>query len=154
MWCWVSLFFSPPSDCSSLPSTMTWAPCPHGVRTRGKKCCACHEFWCISVCVVTKPRLPRTLRVNLHKLYQWDRPATTADNRRQRNTYSLQRSMEVYKALPATNSGVCDLSLCRLGVCCLCVCCLGVVSARVVSVWRDFFSTSTDAVWAWCPGHH
>ena len=25
------------SDCSSLPSTMTWAPCPHGVRTRGKK---------------------------------------------------------------------------------------------------------------------
>ena len=24
-------------DCSSLPSTMTWAPCPHGVRTRGKK---------------------------------------------------------------------------------------------------------------------
>ena len=33
----MSLFFSPPSDCSSLPSTMTWAPCPHGVRTRGKK---------------------------------------------------------------------------------------------------------------------
>ena len=32
-----SLFFSPPSDCFSLPSTMTWAPCPHGVRTRGKK---------------------------------------------------------------------------------------------------------------------
>ena len=32
-----TLFFSPPSDCSSLPSTMTWAPCPHGVRTRGKK---------------------------------------------------------------------------------------------------------------------
>ena len=29
--------FSPLSDCSSLPSTMTWAPCPHGVRTRGKK---------------------------------------------------------------------------------------------------------------------
>ena len=27
----------PPSVCSSLPSTMTWAPCPHGVRTRGKK---------------------------------------------------------------------------------------------------------------------
>ena len=37
--CWLSLFFSPPSDCSSLPSTMTWAPCPHGVRTRGKKRC-------------------------------------------------------------------------------------------------------------------
>ena len=37
VWCWVSLFLSPPSDCSSLPSTMTWAPCPHGVRTRGKK---------------------------------------------------------------------------------------------------------------------
>ena len=35
--CCVSLFLSPPSDCSSLPSTMTWAPCPHGVRTRGKK---------------------------------------------------------------------------------------------------------------------
>ena len=34
--CVGSLFFSPPSDCSSLPSTMTWAPCPHGVRTRGK----------------------------------------------------------------------------------------------------------------------
>ena len=33
---WLSLFFSPPSDCSSLPSTMTWAPCPHGVRTRRK----------------------------------------------------------------------------------------------------------------------
>ena len=32
-----SSFLSPPSDCSSLPSTMTWAPCPHGVRTRGKK---------------------------------------------------------------------------------------------------------------------
>ena len=31
-----SLFFSPPSDCSSLPSTMTWAPCPQGVCTRGK----------------------------------------------------------------------------------------------------------------------
>ena len=30
-------FLSPPSVCSSLPSTMTWAPCPHGVRTRGKK---------------------------------------------------------------------------------------------------------------------
>ena len=29
----------------SLPSTMTWAPCPHGVRTRGKKnfpIIACH----------------------------------------------------------------------------------------------------------------
>ena len=37
VWCWVSLFLSPPSDCSSLPSMMTWAPCPHGVRTRGKK---------------------------------------------------------------------------------------------------------------------
>ena len=35
----MSLFFSPPSDCSSLPSTMTCAPCPHGVRTRGKKTC-------------------------------------------------------------------------------------------------------------------
>ena len=33
----LSLFFSPPSDCSFLSSTMTWAPCPHGVRTRGKK---------------------------------------------------------------------------------------------------------------------
>ena len=32
-----SSFLSPPSVCSSLPSTMTWAPCPHGVRTRGKK---------------------------------------------------------------------------------------------------------------------
>ena len=21
-------------------------------------------------------------------------------------------------------------------------------------VYEDFFSTSTDAVWAWCPGHH
>ena len=34
----LSLSFSPPSDCISLPSMMTWAPCPHGVRTRGKKC--------------------------------------------------------------------------------------------------------------------
>ena len=42
-WCWVSLFFSPPSDCSSLPSTMTWTPCPHGVRTRGKTNCASHD---------------------------------------------------------------------------------------------------------------
>ena len=33
----LSLSFSPPSDCSFLPSMMTWAPCPHGVRTRGKK---------------------------------------------------------------------------------------------------------------------
>ena len=33
----LSLSFSPPSDCISLPSMMTWAPCPHGVRTRGKK---------------------------------------------------------------------------------------------------------------------
>ena len=32
-----SLSFSPPSDCVSLPSTMTWAPCPHGVRTLKKK---------------------------------------------------------------------------------------------------------------------
>ena len=32
----LSLSFSPP-DCVSLPSMMTWAPCPHGVRTRGKK---------------------------------------------------------------------------------------------------------------------
>ena len=24
---WLSLFFSPPSDYSFLPSTMTWAPC-------------------------------------------------------------------------------------------------------------------------------
>ena len=32
-----SSFLSPPSVFSSLPSTMTWAPCPHGVRTRGKK---------------------------------------------------------------------------------------------------------------------
>ena len=42
-----SSFLSPPSVFSSLPSTMTWAPCPHGVRTRGKKklCgrkCFCH----------------------------------------------------------------------------------------------------------------
>ena len=29
--------FSPPSDCISFPSMMTWAPCPHGIRTRGKK---------------------------------------------------------------------------------------------------------------------
>ena len=33
----LSLFLSPPSDCISLPSMMTSAPCPHGVRTRGKK---------------------------------------------------------------------------------------------------------------------
>ena len=33
----LSLSFSPPSDCNSLPSMITWAPCPHGVRTRGKK---------------------------------------------------------------------------------------------------------------------
>ena len=33
----LSLSFSPQSDCISLPSMMTWAPCPHGVRTRGKK---------------------------------------------------------------------------------------------------------------------
>ena len=32
----LSLSFSSPSDCISLPSMMTWAPCPHGVRTRGK----------------------------------------------------------------------------------------------------------------------
>ena len=32
-----SLFLSPPSGCLSFPSMMTWAPCPHGVRTRGKK---------------------------------------------------------------------------------------------------------------------
>ena len=32
-----SLSYSPPSDCISPPSMMTWAPCPHGVRTRGKK---------------------------------------------------------------------------------------------------------------------
>ena len=35
--CWVALSSSPPSDCISFPSMMTWAPCPHGVRTRGKK---------------------------------------------------------------------------------------------------------------------
>ena len=44
--CWfllvgLSLPFSPPSDCFSLPSMMTWAPCPHGVRTREKK----GELW-------------------------------------------------------------------------------------------------------------
>ena len=33
----LSLSSSPPSDCISLPSMMTWASCPHGVRTRGKK---------------------------------------------------------------------------------------------------------------------
>ena len=33
----LSLSFSPPSDCIFLPSMMTWAPCPHGVRSRGKK---------------------------------------------------------------------------------------------------------------------
>ena len=37
--------FSPPSDCFSLPSMMTWAPCPHGVRTRGKKT-PCLIFCC------------------------------------------------------------------------------------------------------------
>ena len=39
VWFVVGLFlsFSPPSDCFSFPSMMTWAPCPHGVRTRGKK---------------------------------------------------------------------------------------------------------------------
>ena len=36
-WFLGSSFLSPPSAFSSLPSTMTWAPCPHGVRTRGKK---------------------------------------------------------------------------------------------------------------------
>ena len=36
-WFLGSSFLSPPSVFSSLPSTMTWAPCPHGVRTRGKK---------------------------------------------------------------------------------------------------------------------
>ena len=44
--CWffvvgLSLFLSPPSDCFSLPSMMTWAPCPHGVRARGKKRTGC-----------------------------------------------------------------------------------------------------------------
>ena len=33
----LSLSFSPPSDCFSLPSMMTWAPCPHGVRISWKK---------------------------------------------------------------------------------------------------------------------
>ena len=33
----LSVSFSPPSDCISFPSMMTWAPCPHGIRTRGKK---------------------------------------------------------------------------------------------------------------------
>ena len=45
----LSLSFSPPSDCISLPSMMTWAPCPHGVRTRGKKfpasCLLCVGFY-------------------------------------------------------------------------------------------------------------
>ena len=49
VWCWVSLFLSPPSDCSSLPSTMTWAPCPHGVRTRGKK----SDHWHLSTALGT-----------------------------------------------------------------------------------------------------
>ena len=40
----LSLSFSPPSDCISLPSMMTWASCPHGVRTRGKKILP-HPLW-------------------------------------------------------------------------------------------------------------
>ena len=36
-------------NCISLPSMMTWAPCPHGVRTRGKK--KCSEKLC-EVCLV------------------------------------------------------------------------------------------------------
>ena len=44
----LSLSFSPPSDCFSLPSMMTWAPCPHGVRTRGKK--EALRAWCVFVC--------------------------------------------------------------------------------------------------------
>ena len=26
-------------------------------------------------------------------------------------------------------------------------------SQQYIDMSRDFFSTSTDAVWAWCPGH-
>ena len=39
VWFVVGLFlsFSPPSDCFPFSSKMTWAPCPHGLRTRGKK---------------------------------------------------------------------------------------------------------------------
>ena len=37
----LSVSFSPPSDCISFPSMMTWAPCPHGIRTRGKTL----RFW-------------------------------------------------------------------------------------------------------------
>ena len=33
---WFVVVVFVPSDCISL-SSMTWAPCPHGVRTRGKK---------------------------------------------------------------------------------------------------------------------
>ena len=43
----LSLFLSPPSNCFSPPSMMTWTPCPHGVRTRGKKICALRKFSCI-----------------------------------------------------------------------------------------------------------
>ena len=35
--CWLLLSSSPPSDSFFFPSMMTWAPCPHGVRTCGKK---------------------------------------------------------------------------------------------------------------------
>ena len=47
----LSLSFSPPSDCISLPSMMTWASCPHGVRTRGTSrwafptCSPCTLHW-------------------------------------------------------------------------------------------------------------
>ena len=38
-----------PLDCISLPSMMTWAPCPHGVRTRGKKRRECKAAWVSAV---------------------------------------------------------------------------------------------------------
>ena len=66
-----------PSDCISLPSMMIWAPCPHGVRTRGKKERAkaivkeSPTSWLLPICYDQPLRLRRSInRMTIDEVMQ------------------------------------------------------------------------------------
>ena len=131
-------FLSPPSVCSSLPSTMTWAPCPHGVRTRGEKnsSFACQlQSTCKNLSRVDLD-LPEGLLVGLGcAATSQDSPLDfrQAQNAAERSEVA---SPHRWSLLLPTSASVAQE-----------------VHEPSTRIQCPFFSTSTDAVWAWCPGH-
>ena len=107
---------------------MTWAPCPHGVRTRGKKKGCPDGLW-------------RGHGWFLRSRAQfWEGGRKPRGSRFQHVPMSIQdeHARKLNMIEPPKHTGT--------------------VLNRVISLLKGvalaFFSTSADAMWAECPGHH